>query len=300
MDMFQAMQIYVQVVDSASFSKAADVLQLHRPAITKAIQHLERTLAVRLLNRTTRTLSMTAEGEQFYRQSAKILGDVTAALATFTSTADSPAGKLRLDLPVILAKTVVIPALPLFQQRYPNIELVVGSSDTPIDIVGEGVDCVVRLGELTDSSSVARRIGTVPMLTCASPGYLDRHGVPTQLADLAQHVAVNYFSGPHRKIMDWSFDVDGETLVTRLKSGIQVNDSESFLACGLAGFGLLQGLQLSLQPYVDSGALVQVLPGLTPQPKPISVLYPNKQHLAPKVRVFIDWLTALLEQQGLA
>ncbi|WP_213940347.1 LysR family transcriptional regulator [Pseudomonas sp. dw_612] len=300
MDMFQAMQIYTQVVDTGSFKNAADALQLHRPAITKAIQQLEKTLEVRLLNRTTRKISMTAEGERFYEQCSKILGDVASTLATFSHDAESPKGKLRLDLPVTLAKAVIIPALPAFRARYPDIELVVGCGDQAVDMINEGIDCVVRLGELSDSSSIARRIGAVPMLTCASPAYLAREGTPTQLSDLNRHLAVNYFSGPTRKIMDWQFVIDGETVLIRLKSGIQVNDSEAFLACGLAGLGLVHGLQLSLQPFLDSGELVAVLPQLQALPKPISVLYPNKRYLAPKVRVFIDWLSELLQHQGLA
>ncbi|MHC8287680.1 LysR family transcriptional regulator [Pseudomonas sp. XS1P51] len=300
MDMFQAMQIFTQVVDTGSFKNAADALQLHRPAITKAIQQLEKTLEVRLLNRTTRKISMTAEGERFYEQCSKILGDVVSTLATFSLGADSPRGKLRLDLPVTLAKEVIIPAFPDFRERYPDIELVVGCGDQPVDMINDGIDCVVRLGGLSDSSTIARRIGAVPMLTCAAPAYLARQGTPTQLSDLNQHLAVNYFSGPHRKIMDWQFCIDGETVAIRLKSGIQVNDSDAFLACGLAGLGLLHGLQLSLQPYVDSGELVPILPELQALPKPISVLYPNKRYLAPKVRVFIDWLTELLKHKGLA
>jgi len=300
MDMFQAMQIYTQVVDTGSFKNAADALQLHRPAITKAIQQLEKTLEVRLLNRTTRKISMTAEGERFYEQCSKILGDVASTLATFSQGAERPKGKLRLDLPVTLAKEVIIPALPDFRERYPDIELVVGCGDQAVDMIVEGIDCVVRLGELSDSSSVAKRIGAVPMLTCASPAYLAREGTPTQLSDLTRHLAVNYFSGPTRKIMDWQFCIDGETIVTRLKSGIQVNDSEAFVACGLAGLGLVHGMQLSLQPYLDRGELVPVLTHLQALPKPISVLYPNKRYLAPKVRVFIDWLSEVLQQKGLA
>lgn len=300
MDRLQTMQIYVQVVDSGSFTQAAEVLQLHRPTITKAVQQLERELGVRLLHRTTRKVSVTTEGGEFYQRCRRLLEEVNDTFSSFTSDAVIPTGRLRLDLPVTLAKSVIIPALPDFQKRYPQIELTLGATDQPVDLFDDGIDCVVRLGELKDSSLVARRIGAIPMVTCASPQYLERYGMPKSLEDLAQHRAVNFFTGRERKVVDWAFRVENTTVTLRLRSGIVTNESEALLACGLAGFGLLQGVRPALQPYLDKGRLVQVLADYPALPKPVSILYPSRSYLAPKVRVFVDWLTELLDQQHLA
>jgi len=207
---------------------------------------------------------------------------------------------LRLYLPVTLAKSVIIPALPDFQKRYPQIELILGATDQPVDLFDDGIDCVVRLGDLKDSSLVARRIGAIPMVTCASPGYLERYGMPKSFEDLDQHRAVNFFTGRERKVVDWAFRVENTTVTLRLRSGIVTNESEALVACGLAGFGLLQGVRPALQPYLDAGLLIQVLADYPAMPKPVSILYPSRSYLAPKVRVFIDWLTELLDQQHLA
>ncbi|WP_313475401.1 LysR substrate-binding domain-containing protein [Stutzerimonas kunmingensis] len=299
MDQLQTMQIYVQVVDSGSFTQAAEVLQLHRPTITKAVQQLERVLGVRLLHRTTRKVSVTIEGGEFYQRCRRLLEEVNDTFDSFAGHAVNPTGRLRLDLPVTLAKSVIIPALPDFQKRYPQIEMILGATDQPVDLFNDGVDCAVRLGELKDSSLVARRIGAIPMVTCASPQYLERYGMPQNLEDLEQHRAVNFFTGRERKVVHWAFCVKNTTVTRRLKSGIMTNESEALLACGLAGLGLLQGVRPALQPYLDKGLLVQVLADFPALPKPVSVLYPSRSHLAPKVRVFIDWLTDLLDQQQL-
>ncbi|MBT2119125.1 LysR family transcriptional regulator [Dyella sp. LX-66] len=294
MDRLQAMRIYVQIVERGSFSRAADSMQLHRPVVSKAIQELEQELGTRLLNRSTRKVSVTAEGDEFYRRCVQLLSGIDDAFAHFPQSRVAPKGRLRLDIAVTLAKAVVIPALPDFRRRYPQIEIVLGASDQPVDLVGEGVDCVVRLGELKDSSLVARRIGAVSMVTCASPGYLAQHGMPATLEELSLHKAVNFYSGRHRRIVDWTFRRDGEEIRLKLDSSMLTDDSEALLACGLAGLGLVQGVRPALEPYLNSGHLVEVLPHLPPSPKPISVMYPERAHLPAKTRVFVDWLTDLI------
>ncbi|WP_240655984.1 LysR family transcriptional regulator [Paraburkholderia phosphatilytica] len=297
--MFLSMRIFVQIVELGSFTKAASALQLHRPVATKAVQHLEQTLGVRLLHRTTRRITLTAEGEEFYQRCAEILSQVSDTVGRFAQRSARPRGRLRLDLPVTIAKTIIIPALPAFQRQYPEIELVIGARDQYADIVGEGIDCAVRLGEVRTPGFVARKIAEVPMVTCASPEYLDQSGTPRTVDDLHRHVAVNFFYGPERKIMDWRFFVDGEEQSVKMRSGILANDSEAFLASGLAGFGILQGVLPALQPYIDSGRLVRVLPDTPSVPKIISVVYPARRHLPSKVKVFIDWLTHVLSQAGI-
>lgn len=177
LNMLEAMNIYVNVVEQGSFIRAAEVLELHRPAVTRAVQNLEHDLGVKLLHRTTRQVSMTDEGEEFYQRCLSLLSELDDVRRLFSRT-QPPKGRLRLDVPITLARTVIIPALGDFQNRYPDIEIVLGTSDRKIDLIAERVDCVIRLGELNDSSFVARRLGTAAMVTCAAPSYLAKHGTP--------------------------------------------------------------------------------------------------------------------------
>lgn len=289
------MDIFVHVVESGSFIRAAEQLQMHRPAVSKAVQLLEEELGAKLLNRTTRKLSLTSEGEMFYQRAKVLLSEMTALMAAY-SPMTSVRGSLRLDFPLTLAHSVLIPALDEFRTRYPDIEIVLTSSDRRIDLITEGIDCVVRLGELEDSSFIARRIGKVAMVTCAAPCYIARFGRPETLEDLAQHKAVNFFSDRSREVMPWKFVVNGETIAKRLESEILVDNSDILLTSGLAGIGLIQGVDAALRPYIDSGRLVPVLTNAPSAPKAVSVLYPDKRHLSPRVSVFIDWFSELFSR----
>lgn len=183
LNMLEAMNIYVNVVEQGSFIRAAEVLELHRPAVTRAVQNLEHDLGVKLLHRTTRQVSMTDEGEEFYQRCLSLLSELDDVRRLFSRT-QPPKGRLRLDVPITLARAVIIPALGDFQNRYPDIEIVLGTSDRKIDLIAERVDCVIRLGELNDSSFVARRLGTAAMVTCAAPSYLAKHGTPHSIDEL--------------------------------------------------------------------------------------------------------------------
>lgn len=297
MNMIEAMEIYVAVVEQGSYTRAAESLRLHRPALSKAIQNLEQELNVQLLHRTTRKIHVTPEGDEFYGRCKQLLADLSDTVAWF-SPDRPPRGKLRVDVPVTLAKAFIIPSLPRFRELYPEIELILGSSDHQVDLIAEGIDCAVRLGELDSSSLVARRIGTVSMVTCAAPSYLEQHGAPTALDDLNDHFAVNFLIDHRRQIMPWKFQIDGESQSVTLKSGIVVDDSEAFLCCGLAGLGILQGLRPSLQPHIESGELVEILPDLKTIPKPVSLLLTDRKYRSPKVRAFMDWLIAIFADQA--
>lgn len=298
MNMIEAMEIYVAVVEQGSYTRAAESLRLHRPALSKAIQNLEQELNVQLLHRTTRKIHVTPEGEEFYGRCKQLLADLSDTVAWF-SPDRPPRGKLRVDVPVTLAKAFIIPSLPRFRALYPEIELILGSSDHQVDLIAEGIDCAVRLGELESSSLIARRIGTVSMVTCAAPSYLEQYGTPITFEGLADHFAVNFLIDHRRQIMPWKFKTGGETLSVTLKSGIVVDDSEAFLCCGLAGLGILQGLRPSLQPHIESGELIEILPDLQTIPKPVSLLLTDRKYRSPKVRAFMDWLVAIFADQGL-
>ena len=289
------MDIFVHVVESGSFIRAAEQLQMHRPGVSKAVQQLEEELGVKLLHRTTRRLSLTSEGEAFYLRAKALLGEMAELMAAYSST-QSVSGSLRIDFPLTLAHSLLIPALDEFKDRYPDIEIILTSSDRRIDLIAEGIDCVVRLGELEDSSFIARRIGEVAMVTCAAPSYIAKYGAPQTLEDLAQHKAVNFFSDRSREVMTWKFIVNGEIIAKRVDSALRVDNSDIFLTSGLAGLGLIQGIDSALRPHIESGALVPVLPDYACAPKAVSVLYPDKRNLAPRVRVFIDWFSEIFSR----
>ncbi|WP_145055616.1 LysR family transcriptional regulator [Mixta calida] len=294
--MIEYLNIFIQVVEQGSFSKAADVLQIHRPTVSKAIQQIEHDLGVKLIHRTTRKLSVTAEGDEFYHHARHVLAEVNDMMASFSPFLP-PRGRLRLDVPLALAHTVLIPNLKHFQTLYPDIEVVLVSSDRKTDLITEGVDCLVRLGVLQDSSFISRRIGYIRMVTCAAPSYLQQHGRPETLADLEQHRAVNFFNVHSRDVMEWTFIEGGSIVSRRLVNSILVDNSDILLSCGLAGLGIIQATFDALAPHIASGALEEVLPQYPSVSKPVSVMYPDRRYLSPKVRVFIDWFSNVLAKQ---
>lgn len=295
-NMIEYLNIFIQVVEQGSFTKAADVLQIHRPTVSKAIQQIENDLGVKLIHRTTRKLSVTAEGDEFYHHARHVLAEVNDMMASFSPTLP-PRGRLRLDVPLALAHAILIPNLRDFRALYPGIEVVLVSSDKKTDLITEGVDCLVRLGALQDSSFVSRRLGDIRMVTCAAPSYLREHGRPETLADLDQHQAVNFFSDHSREVMEWKFIEDGSVVSLRPASSMLVDNSDILLSCGLAGLGIIQATFDALAPHLSSGALEEVLTQYPSVSKPVSVMYPDRRYLSPKVRVFIDWFTDVMATQ---
>lgn len=295
-NMIEYLNIFIQVVEQGSFTKAADVLQIHRPTVSKAIQQIENDLGVKLIHRTTRKLSVTAEGDEFYHHARHVLAEVNDMMASFSPTLP-PRGRLRLDVPLALAHAILIPNLRGFQTLYPGIEIVLVSSDKKTDLITEGVDCLIRLGALQDSSFVSRRLGDIRMVTCAAPSYLREHGRPETLADLDQHQAVNFFSDHSREVMEWKFIEDGSVVSLRPASSMLVDNSDILLSCGLAGLGIIQATFDALAPHLSSGALEEVLTQYPSVSKPVSVMYPDRRYLSPKVRVFIDWFTDVMATQ---
>lgn len=295
-NMIEYLNIFIQVVEQGSFTKAADILQIHRPTVSKAIQKIEDDLGVKLIHRTTRKLSITAEGDEFYHHARHVLADVNDMMAIFSPTLP-PRGRLRLDVPLALAHAILIPNLKDFQTRYPGIEVVLVSSDKKSDLITEGVDCLVRLGALHNSSFISRRIGDIRMVTCAAPSYLQQHGLPETLADLKQHRAVNFFSEHSRDVMEWKFIEDGSVVTLHPASSVLVDNSDILLSCGLAGLGIIQATYVALAPYIASGALEEVLTQYPSVSKPVAVMYPDRRYLSPKVRVFIDWFSDVLSMK---
>ena len=292
MNLFENIKIFIEIVDAGSFAQAAENLQIHRPAVTKALQQLERESGVRLLQRTTRRLYLTPEGEEFYRRSKPLLSQADDLLESFAP--DRPIrGQLRVDMPIAFARLLVIPHLADFYQAHPEVEIVLSSSDVRRDMLRDGLDCLLRVGDLEDGDYVARSLGEVALTTCASPAYLARYGAPATLEELQSHLAVNWVNSSSRQIMPWRFQTPEGIRQIAIPGKLVLDNSEVFTAAGLAGLGMLQGMRFFLQPYIDSGELVEILPDFPAPRRPLSLLYPHR-HLSHKVRVFAEWLQRLV------
>jgi LysR family transcriptional regulator for bpeEF and oprC len=296
MDRLQAMKVFTRVVETNSFSRAADTLDLPRASVTVIVQQLEAHLKTRLLQRTTRRLNLTPDGAAYYERCVRILADIEETENAFATGSRGPRGKLRVDMPGAIGKLIVMPQVDAFHARYPDVELMLGFGDRPVDLIQDGVDCVIRVGTLQDSSLVARRIGVFQGVTVATPDYLERHGTPKTIEDLEQHVAVNYFRSSTGRLMDKTFVVDGEPVEVKMRGSIAVNDAEAYVATGLKGVGLIQAPRFMALPYLQSGELVEVLSQWKPLPLPISAVYPHSRHLSPAVRAFVDWVAELFER----
>lgn len=299
MDLFFAMKVFTRVVESNSFTRAADTLHIPKASATIIIQQLEAHLKIRLLQRTTRSLGLTPDGAAYYERCVRILADIEEAEHALVAKTDKPRGTLRIDMPTSLGKLLVLPDLYGFHARYPDIDLMAGFGDRPVDLIQDSVDCVIRVGELPTSNMVARRIGLYRPVTVASPDYLARHGMPRALDELKAHVAINFFWGRHGRLMNFSFTVDGQVVETLMQGNLAVNDTEVWMQSCLRGLGIIQAPRFMATPFLQSGDLVEVLTAYVPPPMPISVVYPQNRHLSPTVRVFVDWIADLFEQHPL-
>jgi LysR family transcriptional regulator for bpeEF and oprC len=293
MNKLQAMEVFVQVVDAGGFTRAAENMQLPKATVSTLIQSLEGALSVKLLHRTTRHVSVTADGAAYYERCLRILSDVREAEESLSRTRLSPSGRLRVDAPTGLSSDVIVPALPDFFARYPDILLELGSSDRTVDLIEEGVDCAVRGGQLGDSNLIARRVGILDFVTCATPDYLSRYGRPVHPNDLLRHRCVNYFSSRTGKIIDWDFTRNGERVQVALPGHIAVNDTNAYVAAGLAGLGIIQMSTFMMEPMIKSGRFETLLDDWTTDPLPVHVVYPQNRHLSAKVRVFVEWVAEL-------
>jgi LysR family transcriptional regulator, regulator for bpeEF and oprC len=294
MDHLQAMRVFARVAQLGSFTKAAEQMQLPRPTVSNAIQYLEAHLRVRLLQRTTRRVALTAEGAAYHARCMQALAEIDDAESLFTDAAAGPRGAVRVDMPERLALHTVIPALPDFFARYPDIRIVLSATDRMVDLIDDGIDCAIRAGTLRDQSLVARRVGEFEQFHCASPAYLEKHGVPGSPDDLADHLAVGFFSNRTGRDLDWEFQEDGELRTVTMRSAVSVNSAHAYLGCCLAGLGLIQVPRASVDPLVASGQLVEVLQDWKAPPLPAWIVFPQQRHLAPRVRIVIDWLAQLL------
>ncbi|NVZ69426.1 LysR family transcriptional regulator [Pseudomonas costantinii] len=298
MDRFNAMRVFTRIVELGGFAKAADSLQLPRASVTILIKQLEAHLGVQLLQRTTRQVSPTLDGAAYYQRCVQLLTDLEETEAVFSTRRQNPRGTLSVDMPSGIGRLIVIPALPTFTARYPQIELEIGLNDRTVDLIREGVDCVLRGGLALDESLVARPLAMMDQLTLASPGYLERFGVPSVLDELAGHHMVEYVSSVSGKRFGLEFQVGTELREVNLPKVVAVNSSDGYFAACEAGYGLIQAPYYHARRQLAEGTLVEVLPHLAPPKMALTALYPPHRQLSQRVRVFIDWLVELCAHSG--
>ncbi|OMG71084.1 LysR family transcriptional regulator [Burkholderia ubonensis] len=287
----RAMRIFTRIVEMNSFTRAAEALGISRATATRTVQVLEAALGMPLLVRTTRALRPTAEGDAYYRRCVRITAEVDELESSIRGAAQHPSGPLRVELPGSVAGAIVLPALGEFHARHPDLVLMLGVSGRAADRADDAIDCGIRLGELPDSSRVARRLGTLERVTCASPAYLARHGMPRTLDDLAAHRAVGGWSVPGQRTAELDFVADGAVRKVRLEESVSVDDEQAYVACGLHGLGLIQPPRVAVQPLIDAGRLREVLPRWRPDAVAVSAVYVKRPHVSPGVRAFVDWVT---------
>jgi len=296
MDRFQEMQVFVRIAERQSFTRAADDLQIPRATVTNLMKRMEERLGTRLLERTTRTVRLTHDGEAFYRRCVRLVADMEEAEGSFRNVA--PKGLLRVNLQGTLAKHFVVPALPDFVAQYPDIELHLGEDDRLVDLVREGIDCVLRAGTLQDSSMVGRRVALLEQVTVASPTYLAQFGEPVSPEALAGHRAINYISSGSGRTLPLEFTVDGAVIEMQLPSIVSVTGADLYTGAAVMGLGMVQVPRYRVARELAAATLKIVLRDFPPPPMPVSVLYPQNRQLSSRVRVFAQWLRDLFEAVG--
>lgn len=294
MDRLERMEVFVRVAELASFTQAAASLGMPKASVSEAVKQLEGWLGTRLLNRTTRRVHLTQDGEVFYERCRGLLADVEEATTLFHREERLLTGRVRVDMPTGSACRLVLPYLLDFQQRYPGIELELSTTDRRVDLVREGFDCVFRVGTLTDSSLIARPLGRLAVVNCASPAYLARYGTPETLEDLAQHKLVHYGQTLGRAEPGWEYWDGRACRDIPMSAALTVNSTETYLYACLSGLGMIQVPFIGVKDYLARGELVQVMPSFPAEPMDISLLYPHRRAMARRVRVFMDWLTELM------
>lgn len=300
MDRFAAMQAFARVVESGSFTKAAETLHISKTSVTQLVQQLEARLRVKLLNRTTRKVNLTADGALYYERVLRLLDDLAEAETSLSGASAVPRGRLRVDVPSPLARMILMPALPAFHARYPEIQIDMGVSDRIVDLIGEKVDCVVRGGELTDQSLMARRVGDLQLGVYAAPSYLQRLGTPAHPRELedSQHRIVGFLWARTGKALPYAMHRAGESIHIQGRYVLAVDDGNAYLAAGLAGMGVLWLPAYMSAPHVAQGELLPLFEEWRLDPMPLYVAFPPNRHISIKLRVFIEWVAELMVQHA--
>lgn len=291
MDQLLAIRAFSRVVEAGNFTRAADSLGMPKATVSKLVQTLEAHLGVQLLQRTTRRVAVTPDGAAYYEKGARVLKELEDIDASFSTARLRPRGHLRVDLGSSVASRLLVPALPDFLARYPEIRIDLGVNDRDVDLVGDNVDCVIRGGPIADTGLVARTIGHAAWITCATPEYLERMGTPKRPRDLeTHHRVVNYLSARTGRVLPMRFLDKRRSVELDVRHAVGVNESSAHFAAGLAGLGIIQTFSFLAQPAIDRGELVPVLTRFQPKAYPLHVAYPPNRYVSRRLRVFIDWV----------
>jgi DNA-binding transcriptional LysR family regulator len=294
MDNLTAVRTFLRVVETGSFARAADTLQLPRNTVTKLVQQLEAHLRIKLLNRTTRRVSPTSDGTAYYDRMVRLVEEWDEVEDELARARSHPRGRLRVDMGPTVASLLLIASLAAFHARYPDVQIDIGASDRPVDLVGERVDCVIRAGIVTDPSLIARQLGSLPQAVCASPAYLARHGVPVHPSDLEDgHTLIRYVFAGSNRFQPLALSRGEETVEVKGRHFVSVNESGALLSAALAGLGVMHAPAFISGRHVDSGALIPLLDGWRGPDVPLHIIYPANRHLSARVRVFVDWMIEL-------
>lgn len=298
MNQLEAMRIYVRVAELASFTLAAQSMGLPKASMSTAVQRLESMVGTRLLHRTTRRVQVTQDGQVFYERCKDLLADMDEVQGLFQLGSTELRGRLRVDMPLGVARTIVMPQMPTFMRAHPGVEIELSSTDRLVDLISEGFDCVLRVGAINDSSLVARRLGHYRLINCVSPDYLSSFGTPQTLDDLAGHQLIHYATTLGAKSPGFEYvdeAADGEVRFVAMAGALTVNNSEAYQAACLAGLGLIQAPDVGLKPLIENGLLAEVLPQYRARPMPVSLLYGHRRHVPKRVQVFMAWISELLQ-----
>lgn len=294
MDKFQAMALFVRIVDSGGISRAAESLRIPNATATTLLKKLEASLGVRLLNRTTRRLSVTPDGAAYYARAVAILAELRDAEESLSQRATSPHGRVRVDAPTLIARSVIVPALPQFFARYPDIELALAGNERQFDLVAEGIDCALWIGEIADTGLVAQRVGFLYFATCAAPAYIAAHGAPAHPRDLTRHRCINHFSPRTGETVEWVFSREAQRVQAVFPGHLALEDENSYVSAAEAGLGIAQMPAFVVKEAMERGVLELVLADWFPEPAALHLVYPQSRHLSRRVRVFVDWLSELI------
>ncbi|MHC6224406.1 LysR family transcriptional regulator [Pseudomonas sp. X10] len=297
MNKLELLRTFVRVSELSSFTLAGESLGLPRSTVSEQVRALENLLGTRLLNRTTRRVQATQDGVLLYERSKDLLSGMDEIESLFRSDDADLAGRLRIDLPTLMARRVILPALPRFMERYPRLALEISCTDRQVDLLREGFDCVLRIGALSDLDVVARPVGQLSMCNCASPAYLARYGTPLTLEDLDGHRLVHYVPRLGARSLGFEYERDGELLYRPMEGDVTVNNTEAYESACLAGLGLIQAPTVGVADYLRRGELVSVLDAWPSRPMPVSLLYARQRHVPRRVQAFMNWLAALLRPQ---
>ncbi|MDZ3995830.1 LysR family transcriptional regulator [Pseudomonas sp. Teo4] len=297
MNKLELLRTFVRVSEVNSFTLAAESLGLPRSTVSEQIKALERLLGTRLFNRTTRRMQATQDGALLYERSKDLLSGMDEIESLFRADDAELAGRLRVDLPTMMARRVIVPALPQFLARFPRLEVEISCTDRQVDLLREGFDCVMRIGALSDLDVVARPIGHLSMCNCASPAYLARHGMPNRLEDLAGHQLVHYVRNLGARSAGFEYERDGQLHYQAMAGVITVNNAEAYSAACLAGLGLIQVPAVGVAEHLARGDMVTVLHDWQARAMPVSLLYARQRHVPRRVQAFMNWLAALLASQ---